>query len=366
MVAIVLNELVVAAAHGRLVAVALKTPPHAGEARQRAQHGLVRNTQLHRHGDGRERVEHVVLTRQVQHHLQVGQGHAIAPLHGEAHASGVGAHVDGTHLRILAEAVAGYRARHVSQDLAHAGVVHAQDGRAVERHAVQEVHERLLEAAEVVAVGFHVVGVNVGDHGHHGQQVEERGIGLVGLDHDVLALAQPRVGTGAVQAPADDEGRVQPRLGQHAGDQAGGRRLAVRASDGHALAQAHQLGQHERARHHGNLARARSLYLGVVALHGRGGHHGIGPLDVGGVVAHMGGDAQALQAAQRGAVRQVRARHLVAQVVQHLGDAAHAGAAHADEVNVTDSVFHGASSSQAATTAAVASVFCIFLAFCAR
>jgi hypothetical protein len=98
----------------------------------------------------------------------------------------------------FAQAVADDRARDHRHDRAHAGVVGAQHGRAVEGHAVQEVDEGRLQPREVVAVGLHVVGVDVGDHRQHRQQVQERGVALVGLDHDVVARAQARVGAGAV------------------------------------------------------------------------------------------------------------------------------------------------------------------------
>ena len=71
-------------------------------------------------------------------------------------------------------------------------IVGAQDRDAVERHAVQEVDEGLLELREIVPVGLHVVGVDVGDHRHHRQQVQERRVGFVGLDHDVVAAAELR------------------------------------------------------------------------------------------------------------------------------------------------------------------------------
>ena len=277
---------------------------------------------------------------EVQLDLQVGQRHAVAPLHREVHLRAHGADVDGAHLGLLADAVAGHRALHVGHDFAHRRVVDAQDRRAIEGHAMQEFEEGALELAEVVPVGFHVVGVDVGHHRHHRHQVQERCIGLVGLDHDVVAAAELGVGAGAVQAPADDESGVQPALGQHAGHQAGGGRLAVRAGDRDALLQAHQLGQHHRARHDGNLALARGEHLGVVGLHRRGRDHRVGAGDVAVRVAHVGLDAQPLQTAQRRAVGQVRAGDLVALVAQHLGDAGHAGAADADEMNVLDGVFH--------------------------
>ncbi len=324
----------------RHVAVALEAAAHALEAREAALHGLVGNAELDRHGDHRQRIAHVVLARQVQHDGQVGQRHAVAPLRGEMHLAADRAHVDGAHLGVFAEAVAGDRAGHAGHDLAHRRVVGAQDGHAVERHAVQEVDEGLLELREVVPVGLHVVGVDVRDHRHHGQQVQERGVRLVGLDHDVVAAAELRIRAGAVQAAADHEGRVQARRVEHARHEAGGGGLAVRAGNRDALLQAHQLGQHERARHHGNALLARGQHFGVVRLHGGGGDDRVRAVDVRGGVAHEGADAQAREPSQRGAVGQVGAGDLVAQVQQHFGDAAHARAADADEVDVTDCVLH--------------------------
>ena len=80
-------------------------------------------------------------------------------------------------------------------------------------------------------VGFHVIVVDVGDNGDHRIQIQERGIGLVGLDHDVIATAQPRTGAGGIQAAADHEGRIEAAGSEHARHQARRRRLAVRARD---------------------------------------------------------------------------------------------------------------------------------------
>ena len=60
-----------------------------------------------------------------------------------------------------------------------------------------------------------------------------------------------------------------------------------------ALLQAHQLGQHHRARHHqqGCGAARAAITLGVVALDGRGRDDGLCIGDVGRVVAHEDADA---------------------------------------------------------------------------
>ena len=65
---------------------------------------------------------------------------------------------------------------------------------AVERQALREVDERLLQPREIVAVGLHVIGVDVGDHRQHRLQTQERRVGFVGLGDQELAVAQARVG----------------------------------------------------------------------------------------------------------------------------------------------------------------------------
>ena len=110
---------------------------------------------------------------------------------------------------------------------------------------MQELDKSRLQTFEVVAVCLHVVSVDVGDDGHDRQQIEEGGVGLVGLDDDVVAAAESRIGTDAVEPPTDDKGRVEPCLRQHAGDEAGRGGLAVRPGDCDPLLQAHQFGEHQ-------------------------------------------------------------------------------------------------------------------------
>src|SRR5690606_10803551 len=92
-------------------------------------------------------------------------------------------------------------------------------------------------------------------------------------------------------------------------------------------------------------------------------------LDVLRIVAGEDLRAQRGQPPRGGAVAQVAARDAKALVEQHLGDAAHARAADADEMDVANGVFHAlltfASSMQAPTTASTASVLATLRAFSA-
>ena len=135
----------------------------------------------------------------------------------EAHARAVGLDLVAAHQGFRVQAVGGDGTRHEGHDLAHVGVIHAQHGAAVERQALRELDEGALQARHIVPVGVHVIRVDVGHDGHHRQQVQEGRVGFIGLDHDVVALPQARIGAGGIQAAADHEGRVQPAGGQHAG-----------------------------------------------------------------------------------------------------------------------------------------------------
>ena len=114
----------------------------------------------------------------------------------------------------------------------------------------------------------------------------------------------------------------------------------MRAADGDRLAEAHQLGEHFGTPHDRQQFFARGLDLGVGFLDGSRHDDHLGVADVLGLVADEALDAFIAQPLHIGAVRLIGALHLVAEIVQHLGDAAHADAADADEMNEADRLWH--------------------------
>ncbi len=154
------------------------------------------------------------------------------------------ADVDGAHVGILAQAVGRGRTTDLRDDLAHYRVIYTEHRQTVERQVVEELDKGLLQLAEVAAIGAHVVGIDIGDHGHHRLQVQEAGVALVGLGDQVATAAQLRVGAGRREPATDDKGRVQPTCGKYRGQQAGGGRLAVGTGDRDAMAITHQLSKH--------------------------------------------------------------------------------------------------------------------------
>jgi hypothetical protein len=266
--------------------------------------------------------------------------------HVEVGAQAVAAHVLRVQVGTRRETVTHHRAVDPGEDGAHVRIVHAQHRQAVERQVVQERDEARLELLEVAVVRAEMIVVDVGDDGDHRVQVQERRVALVGLRHQVLAGAEPRVGARALEPAADHEGRVLAALGEDRRRQAGGGGLAVRAGHGDGVAEAHQLTEHLGARHHGNALAQRRHHLGVVVGHRARGDHDVGVADVlRGVTEHDPG-AEPRQALGDGVRFEVAALHLVTQVEQHLGDAAHAAAADAHEVDAMDAahaIAHAAS-----------------------
>ena len=82
-------------------------------------------------------------------------------------------HIHRTHLHALAQPVAHHRALQAAQDATHAKVVAADHGRAIKGQPVQKLNEGFVQAAKAVTIGFHVVGVDVGDHAEHRRKLQE-------------------------------------------------------------------------------------------------------------------------------------------------------------------------------------------------
>ena len=178
--------------------------------------------------------------------------------------------------------------------------------------------------------------VDVGDDGDVGGKLEEGPVGFVGLDHHPVAGAQPGVGAVGIDDTAVDHGGIEAAGVDQRGDERGGRGLAVRPCDGNAALEPHQLGQHLGAAHDRQALGTCGNELRVVALDRGRHHHHLGIAERGGGMADGNLGAFLAQAFDVGAVGSVRTLHGVAEVDEHLGDAAHADAADPDEVDRTD------------------------------
>ena len=163
-------------------------------------------------------------------------------------------------------------------------MIGAHHRKSVERHVLDEGAERVLHRVEGLEV-VEMLGVDIGDDGDVGRQLEEGAVGFVGLDHHPVAFAEPRIGAVGVDDAAVDHGRIEAAGVEQGGDQRGRGGLAVRAGDGDAALQPHQLGQHLGAAHHRQALRARGGELRIVALDRRGDDDDLGAVEVRGVMA---------------------------------------------------------------------------------
>ena len=187
--------------------------------------------------------------------------------HREARAAAVVAHVLGAHVGARGEAVGQHapraaprRARATSGRRCTAPPARRTAGGAGTRRTLPARARSRRRSAEVI-------GVDVGDDRDHGLQVQERGVALVGLGHEVVAAAEPRVARrrSCSRPPMTNVGSSPPSASTLA-TQARRRGLAVRAGDRDAVAEAHQLGEHLGARHHRDALRARRSTSGLSAL----------------------------------------------------------------------------------------------------
>jgi hypothetical protein len=278
---------------------------------------------------------------EIQHHVEgFGRISVGLDLGAKAHAPALVTDVDRADLRLLGQTVRGHRLGDERQDRAQVGIVQTQHRHPVKRKSLHEIEKRLAQSPEVVAIRLHMIRVDVGHHREHGLQVEKRRVRFVGLDHDELAFAELRMRPGRLEPAADHERGIHASLSEHASDQTGGGGLAMRPGNCNALAQTHQLREHDRARHDGNAASARGGNFRIVGTHGRGDDHCVGALHLRRIVAAENVCAMRTQSRGHGGLRQIRAAYLVAQVEQHFSDAAHPGAADADEVDAFDFMLH--------------------------
>ena len=309
-----------------------EAPADALETRQGAADGRHRHPQFQTHGDRRQGIEDIVAAREVEFHRET----AARMLDLEEHPQPFLADLIGPHVRLRPGAIGPHGARDLGYQVPHLLVVDTEHRQPVEGQMVQKLHEGIAQPAKVVAIGHHVVGVDVGDDRQHGLQIEEGGVALVGLRHQVVMATQPGVGAGAVQEAADDKGGVQAALRQDARHQAGGGGLAVGPGDRHAMVEAHELRQHLGAPHQGGAGGAGGDDLGVGLVDGAGDDNGIHPLNLVRRVADEDPGAQLLQPLGGRVGPLVGTGYLVAQVQHDLGDTAHARAADTDEVQATD------------------------------
>ena len=174
-----------------------------------------------------------------------------------------------------------------------------------------------------------VIKLGVGEDRDLRGELEQRAVGLVGLDDDPLTAPPSGVQARIPQLAADDVRRVEPAAAEHVNDHPRRRRLAVRAGDRDASLQRRDLGEQVGAVQF--LAMRR---LAFRVLRGdRRRVHDLGVVrDIRGRVADRRRDSVLAEPIGVGGLAPVGPGHVRAERLRDKREAAHARAADPDEM----------------------------------
>src|ERR1051325_2895292 len=215
----------------------------------------------------------------------------------------------------------------------HGGIVDAGDNHAPLPHARGKNVEGVLDGLEA-AVVLEGIGLDVRDHGDVRRELVEGAVVLVGLHDQEVGPAALGVAAEVAAHAADQNGRIEPRLFEHRGDERGGRGLAVRAGDADGALPVDDLAEELFALHDADAACAGGIELAAVSSDGAGDDHEVGAVDVRGVVAEDDVDAALGEKVGGGGALQVAAGDAESLAAQDLSNATHSDPADADEMNV--------------------------------
>ncbi len=113
---------------------------------------------------------------------------------------------------ILAEPVGQHGPGHIDQQIANHLIINAHNRQTIERQIVQKLDIGFLHDFKVEAIGFHMVRFDIGHHRHHGLQMQEGGVALIGLGHQIATAAQLGIGACTIHPdrPPQRWGRGRP------------------------------------------------------------------------------------------------------------------------------------------------------------
>src|SRR5713101_3390054 len=233
---------------------------------------------------------------------------------------------------LAGSAVGNNRALYARDHGLHVRLVQAQNRRAVKRHAIDELYEGILNVFQR-GILIEMLAVDGGDGGDNGREQQEAAVAFVGFDHEELALTESSGGAASIDATADDKCGIEMRRSENGSDNGGRGGFPVSAGHGDAVLEAHQFGQHFCAGDDRDLFLVRFDNFGVVDLDRRRRHYHVRALNVCGFVPFVNRGAEILQAFRDVRGLGVGAGNGIAEREQHFGDAAHADAADAHQMN---------------------------------
>src|SRR5712692_286890 len=233
---------------------------------------------------------------------------------------------------LAGSAVGNNRALYARDHGLHVRRVQAQSRRALKRHATDELYEGILNVFQR-GILIEMLAGDGGDGGDNGREQQEAAVAFVGFDDEELALTESSGGAGLIDAAADDKCGIEMRRSENGSDHGGRGGFPVSAGHGDAVLEAHQFGQHFCAGDDRDLFLVRFDNFGVVDLDRRRRHYHVRALHVCGFVPFVNRGAEILQAFRDVRGLGVGAGNGIAEREQHFGDAAHADAAYAHQMN---------------------------------
>src|SRR5712671_1562746 len=120
-------------------------------------------------------------------------------------------------------------ALNAGNDGLHVGFVEAENRRAIKGHAIDELHEGVLNVFER-GILIEMFPVDGGDNGDHRCQEQKSAVAFIGFDDEKFTFAKSRGGAGLVDAAADDERGIEMCRSQNGRDDRSGSRFPMRAS----------------------------------------------------------------------------------------------------------------------------------------
>ena len=313
-----------------------EAPLHAAEAGKALADRLVGNAELVSDGDRAGRVLDIVLAGHRQREADDVADSAAGPVtdrDAEARHRALGAQVAVAHVGLGIGAIGDDAAvLDAPDEFLHLGMIEAHDGKAIERDVLDELLVGLPNLPER-AIVVEMLGIDIGDHGDVGRQLQEGAVRFVGLDHHPLTSTHARIRAVGIDDAAIDDGGVEPARFQERRDERGRRGLAMRAADGDGATEPHQFGEHFSTTHHRQQLFARRDQFRIALLDGGGNDDDFGIAEVFSLVSDMDRNALVAQPLHIGTFRLVGTLHAMTEVVQNLGDAAHPDTAYTDKMH---------------------------------
>ena len=166
MVTIVINHSDRATLRQRQFAIALEATADPAEFTQRLDDRVIRRAHFGGHRNGSERVLYVMHTRQIKRDRQAR--HRAVPTHRrKVHTAVVGTYIFSADIGLRIQTITHNLFGDLRDDFVHIRIIGAQYSHTIERQAFEKINKGLLQFAEVMAIGFHMVGIDVGHHRNH-------------------------------------------------------------------------------------------------------------------------------------------------------------------------------------------------------